>query len=167
MLNKAFVKQTLVAIFALAAPVLADPPGARVGAFRDWRLDCFGPCVAYTAVHGSDRSEVLRLEATETALEVKTPLPLFLPDGIALAFGDRPERVTPWRTCGATGCEAAVPLDPELLEALRRERAGSVTFTLVDGVQVRLPFSLMGFSDALRALDDRTAGRVVAPLSRP
>jgi invasion protein IalB len=44
-----------------------------------------------------------------------------------------------------------VPLDPALLAALKRERSGSATFTLVDGVKVRLPFSLLGFSAALRA----------------
>jgi invasion protein IalB len=149
MLNKALVKQTLVAILALGAPTLADPPGARPRAFRDWRLDC-AACAIHTSVNGADGSEVLRLEAGHM-LVVRTPLPLFLPDGVALAFGDGPERVTPWRTCGAAGCEAALPLDPVLLEALRAERAGSATFTLVDGVQVRVPFSLLGFSAALRA----------------
>ena len=58
----------------------------------------------------------------------------------------------PWRTCGAGGCEAVLPLDPPLLAALRRERAATATFTLVDGVKVRLPFSLLGFSAATRAL---------------
>jgi hypothetical protein len=36
---------------------------------------------------------------------------------------------------------------------LRRERAGSATFTLVTREQVRLPFSLLGFSAAFRALE--------------
>ena len=139
-------------VLLLAAPALADPPGARVRAFRDWRLACSGPCAIHTAVLGSDGSEVLRLElGPEPVLAVTTPLPLFLPDGLALALGGRPERVTPWRTCGAAGCEAALPIEPELLEALLRERAGSATFTLVDGVQVRLPFSLLGFTAAHRA----------------
>ena len=85
------------------------------------------------------------------ALTVTTPLPLFLPDGIVLALGTAPERRVPWRTCRPAGCEATLPLDPDLAAALRRERGGSVTLTLVDGVQVRLPFSLLGFSAALAA----------------
>ena len=59
----------------------------------------------------------------------------------------------PWRTCGAGGCEATLPIDPELAEALRRERGGSAIFTLVDGVPVRLGFSLLGYQAAARARD--------------
>jgi invasion protein IalB len=157
MINKASTKQTLVVILMLAAPAAADPPGARARAFEDWRLDCAaGPCGLYTAVAGADGSEVLRIAVTGGAaptVAVTTPVPLFLPDGVALALGERPERPVPWRTCGAAGCEATLPLDSGLLDALRHERGGSATFTLVDGVQVRLGFSLMGFSAAVRAGD--------------
>ena len=142
-------------ILAAAAPASADPPGAwahRVEAFRDWRLDCRAdPCELATSVRGADGSEVLRVAVTGEALALTTPLPLFLPDGLALAVGADPARAVPWRTCGARGCEAALPLDPLLLAALRRERAGAATLTLVDGVKVRLPFSLLGFSAALAA----------------
>jgi invasion protein IalB len=44
-------------------------------------------------------------------------------------------------------------MDPELLDALRREREGSAELTLVQHERVRLPFSLMGFSAAFRVLD--------------
>ena len=159
MLNKAGAFQTLVAILALApllaAPLAADPPGAwpeRVRPYRDWRVDCRAdPCAVYTAIRGADASEVMRLAlraAPAPALVLSTPLPLFLPDGVGLAIGAEPERRVPWRTCGAAGCEAVLPLDPVLLAGLRRERGGSATFTLVDGVTVRLPLSLLGFSAA-------------------
>ncbi len=157
MLNKIPLKQTLVAILLAAAPASADPPGAWTEGrlFRDWQLACReAACAVRTAVTGSDGSEVLRVAATggqAPALTVTTPLPLFLPDGVHLVIGEDPERPVQWRTCGATGCEARLPLDPELLAAMQRERAGSVSFTLVDGQAVRLPFSLLGFSAALRA----------------
>jgi invasion protein IalB len=156
MLNTRLSFQTLVAILALTAPAPADPPGAlpqQVRTFDDWRLDCRAdPCAVATSVHGADGSEVLRAAVTEQALVLATTLPLLLPDGLELAIGAGTEpRVVPWRTCGAGGCEAVVPLDPALLAALRRERAAAATFTLVDGVRVRLPFSLLGFSAATRA----------------
>jgi invasion protein IalB len=160
MLNKAAIKQTLVAIALSFAPscAAADPPHARPLAFQDWRVDCtIGPlCVALTSLRGADGSEVLRLAVTRgeaPSLAVTTQLPLHLPDGLGLALGEGFERQVPWRTCGAPGCEATLPMDPELLAALRRERAGSATFTLVTGETVRLPFSLIGFSAAFRALD--------------
>jgi invasion protein IalB len=155
MLNGSLSFQTLVVILALTGPALADPPGAwaaRVETFRDWRLDCRAdPCQPATSVRGSDGSEVLRVAVVGGTLAIVTPLPLFLPDGLALAAGDEAERAVPWRTCGAGGCEARLPLDPALRAAFERERAGAATFTLVDGVRVRLPFSLLGFSAATRA----------------
>jgi invasion protein IalB len=160
MLNKPAIKQTLVAIALLLAPsgAASDPPHARAVTFEDWRVDCtIGPlCGALTTLKGADGSEVLRLGLTRgeaPSLAVTTRLPLHLPDGLVLALGARLERHVPWRTCGALGCEATFPMDPELLDALRRERAGSATFTLVTREQVRLPFSLLGFSAAFRALE--------------
>jgi invasion protein IalB len=163
MLNKVLEKQRLVLIVAagLLGPVpgAADPPGAWPApeTFRDWRLDCpAAACAAHTAVVGADGSEVLRLvlrPRPRPALAVTTPLPLFLPDGVTLVLGEAPPRQVPWRTCGAGGCEATLPLDPDLLDALKRERAGSLGFTLVDGVRVRIPVSLMGLSAAVAARD--------------
>ena len=107
-----------------------------------------------TTVHAADGGAVLEVAAGRDALVVTTPLALFLPEGLTLALGQEPERVVPWRTCGPQGCEATVPMQPALLEALRRERGGTAGLTLVDGVQVRLAFSLMGFSAALEARDE-------------
>ncbi len=157
MINKALGIHTFFATLLAALPLSADPPGAwhAPRSFRDWQLDCRGTaCPVHTAVKGADGAEVLRLTLTagpQPALRITTPLPLFLPEGIALALGDNPPWIAPWRTCGAAGCEATLALDPLLLGALRRERSGSVTLMLVEGVKVRLAFSLHGVSAALDA----------------
>lgn len=158
MLNRILCFQTLVWIAALSQPGLADPPSAwpaRVQAFRDWRLDCRAdPCALSTVVRAADGSELLRVGVTggdAPQVTLTTPLPLFLPDGLALAIGRDPERPVDWRTCGAGGCEATLPLDAPTLASLRRERGGTAALTLVDGVRVRLPFSLLGFSAAREA----------------
>ena len=157
MLNKATLKQLLVGFLPFTMPASADPRDATQPLqqiFADWQLVCHpGPCEVHTEVDGADGRAVLRLSADNDILTVATDLPLFLPDGLALGIGDAPEREAPWRTCDAGGCAATLPLDPDLLAALRRERAGAATFTLVDGVPVRLTFSLMGFTDARRAQD--------------
>jgi invasion protein IalB len=156
MLNKALITRTLVATL-LAGPVLADPPGARepVRRFDDWRLDCAAsPCTTRTAVEGADGSEVLRvsrLPGEPPLLAVATPLALYLPDGLTLGIGDEPPLPIAWRTCGPGGCEARLPLTPELAAALRRERRGTVTLTPADGVPVRIGVSLVGYTAALRA----------------
>ncbi|MFO1143931.1 MAG: invasion associated locus B family protein [Amaricoccus sp.] len=149
--------QTFVATLLASLPAIADPPAAwhAPEPFRDWQLDCPGTaCPAHTSVRGSDGSEVLRVIAAAgpaPVLRILTPLPLYLPDGIALTLGGAPPWVAPWRTCGADGCEATLALDPLLLARLRSERSGNVTLTLVDGVKVRLSFSLHGVSAALDA----------------
>lgn len=153
----------LAAALAAAAPVAADPPaayGARRAAeitFRDWRLACLGDdCAIRTVLKGADGSAVLALEARRAGeggeLAVATPLPLFLPDGLALALGDAPPREAPWRTCDRDGCSALLPVDGDLLAALKRERTADVGLTLVEGVRVRLSASLLGFTAAWQAL---------------
>lgn len=156
----AFVATCLAA--AWAAPAAADPPGHRGGTaperFLDWRMDCpEGACAISTRVLGAGGREVLRLGvsgAGERALVIATPLPLFLPDGVDLALGAGIKRQVPWRSCSASSgtCEARLPLDAETLAALRRERGGTVTLTLIEDQPVRIGFSLMGFTGALRAL---------------
>lgn len=154
-----------VALAMLAsAPASADPPRARAqaeaaaGTFRDWRLGCGGlRCAVRTELRGGDGSLVLILavegEDDAASLRMGTPLPLYLPDGATLTLGDLPSRAIPWRTCGPRAwCEAVAILDADLLAALRREREAEVVLTLVDGVRIRLPLSLMGFSAAWHAL---------------
>lgn len=153
----------LVAAVLAAAPAAADPPHARAAAeaaartFGDWRLAC-GPaaCAIRSDLRSGDGSAILSLAASGVegsgALALRTPMPLLLPEGLALGLGDAPARLLDWRTCNATGCVAEAPLDPDLLAGLKRERSAEVTLTLVDGVRVRLPASLVGFTAAWRAL---------------
>jgi invasion protein IalB len=151
-----------VALALAASPATAGPPGAPAAAaaieqpFRDWRLACAAAaCALRTEVRGADGSAVLTVSATSDrggALELRTPLPLFLPDGLTVAVGDAPPRDVPWRTCDAAGCAAETPLDPALLDGLKRERSAEVSLTLVDGVRVRLPMSLAGFTAGWEAL---------------
>jgi invasion protein IalB len=99
---------------------------------------------------------VLRIEAggQPATLRFTTLLGLHLPDALVALIGTDVERQIPWRTCTPdSGCLADAPLDSELLAALRRERSGTAAFTLVEGLSVRLGFSLIGFTAALRALD--------------
>lgn len=177
MVNGGKQKQTLVVILLmLGSPVAAaEMPrqGARLEAappegpvaeeaaddparFDDWELACAdGTCRIVTRVRAADGTEVLRIEAggQPAVLRFATPLGLHLPDALVAQIGERTERRFPWRTCAPeTGCLADAPLDSELTAALRRERAGTATFTLVEGVPVRLGFSLMGFTAAWRAL---------------
>jgi invasion protein IalB len=146
----------------VAVEVPGELPVASVAAveeqaFRDWRLACAdGVCAAYTRIDAADGTEVLRLElaGTPQVLRFVTPLGLHLPDGLVARAGQGDEWRVPWRTCAQDGmCVADLVVGGEHLAALRRERAGPAGFTLVEGVPVRLGFSLMGFAAAQAALD--------------
>ncbi len=180
MLNEMVQKQTLVAILiglgtgaAMAAEMPAEidaagedvreiaPAEPDAGVFDDWRLVCGETgCRVQTQVLATDGTEVLRVEAEGAPAELRfvTALGLHLPDGLAAGIGADTVRELAWRTCGPeTGCLAEVPLDGEMLAAMRRERSGTATLTLVEGVPVRLGYSLMGFSAAWRALAEARA----------
>lgn len=156
-----------VALALGGAPAAADPPAARGAeeaarrAFGDWRLHCAaGDCAIRTVLRAADGTVVLSLavegRGDAARLVLGTPLPLHLPDGVALGLGDAPPRPIAWRTCDARGCEAEAPLEDALLAALRRERAAEVALTLEDGVRVRLVASLMGFTAARAAQEAAT-----------
>jgi invasion protein IalB len=163
--------RALAVALALTGPAAADPPavyGARRAeavTFRDWRLHCQGPaCALRGAVRGGDGSVVLSAALEGQTLRLETALPLFLPDGVTLALGEDPLRAIPWRTCDPRGCRAETPLDADLLDSLRRERAAEVTLTLLDQVRIRLPVSLLGLSAALKAGGEKApAPPVTAP----
>ncbi len=152
------------AILAACATSAAEMPRAGPEpeprapvAFEDWSLVCAATCAVRTVIVGRDGSEVLALIARPgdaAAVEVSTPLPLFLPDGVVLTLGGSEPRPIPWRTCDADACEARAPLVPALLSDLRRERTASVEMTLETGERVRLAVSLLGFTAAWAALSD-------------
>jgi invasion protein IalB len=136
-----------------AGEAYGPPPPPPVEAFEDWTLACpEGACTVATRVEGTGGAAVLVLEAGAEALVVRTPLPLLLPEGLGLTLGQADEeRTAQWRTCDATGCEARLTMEPDLLAALRRERDGTLRFTLASGERVRIGVSLIGFTAAWRA----------------
>ena len=170
MLNKFIRKHRLVAIallMALPRNAEADPPAARAVAeaattgrsFGAWRLTCGAgrrDCAIGTEVRAANDTPVLGLlrPAAGTALRVTTPLPLFLPAGVTLTVGTAPPWSVAWRTCRDNSCTAEIDLTPELDAALRRERTATVAFTLEEGLALRFPVSLLGYTAAARALTD-------------
>lgn len=168
MLNKFIRKHRLVAIallMALPRNAGADPPAARAVAeaattgrsFGAWRLTCAPggkDCAIGTGIRAAGGTQVLALvrPAAGAVLRVTTPLPLFLPAGVTLTVGTAPPWSVAWRTCRDNSCTAEFDLTPELDAALRRERTATVALTLEEGLALRFPVSLVGYTAGGRAL---------------
>ena len=148
----------LIAAPAAAEPPLVPPPAPAPAAFGDWHLACAAAgCRIETELRAAPprSGPLLRLSveaADARTLLVRTPLPLFLPDGLRITPRETEPVAVPWITCGAVSCEARVPLDPAFLAALRKQPAAHLELTLRDGARARLPVSLIGFTAAYRAL---------------
>lgn len=153
------VAAALVAAAAGAEPPVIPPPAPAAEVFGDWRLTCVAAgCRIETELRGAPPASgiLLRLSvaaADARTLLVRTPLPLFLPDGLRITPRETEPTAVPWITCGAVFCEAWVPLDPALLAALRKQPSAHLELTLRDGSRTRLPVSLLGFTAAYRALE--------------
>lgn len=170
--NNALLLFTFFSAFFGSGAAAAEMPAAALAPpaeiFEDWQTTCAAKlCTAATRVSSQEGAPLFALEAAgapEEELILRTPLPLYLPDGLGFAVGPRLARDLAWITCTAEGCESRVALDADLRTALKAERGGSVEFTLLDGSRVRLPFSLMGFSAALAAAEAGTeTGEKAAP----
>ena len=172
--NNALLLFTFFSAFFASGAGAAEMPAAPLAPaaeiFEDWQTTCAAKlCSATTRVRSQDGATLLAIEAPGAPADeliLRTPLPLYLPDGRGFAVGGRLARDLAWVTCNPAGCEARMALDEDLRAALKAERGGSVEFTLLDGSRVRLPFSLMGFSAALAAAKAGTSaetGEKTAP----
>jgi len=90
--------------------------------------------------------------AGEPVVSVRVPLGLSLPDGMTLLIDDAEQAKLPITTCEANGCFVRTPLTEALLGAMRK---GSNLVMLVKNnrnAEVRIPFTLAGFSAAYDAV---------------
>ena len=159
MLNKPLLKQTLVAI--LLARRRRSPtrrtPGRRCAASTTGGSTAPpGPARSHTAVAGADGSEVLRLArppGEPPRSRSRRRCRSTCPTGSRSRSATAPAAAAAWRTCGPAGCEApAAARPPSSAAALRRERRRQRHLhARSTACAVRLPFSLIGYTAALRA----------------
>jgi invasion protein IalB len=97
--------------------------------------------------------------AGKDELAVTLPLGVALEPGVGLTLGTDPVRVFAYRTCGQSGCIAALALDDKIKAALNTAKDGRVLFAGLDGKPVAVPLSLKGYGDALRAYHSNDAKR--------
>jgi invasion protein IalB len=150
----------------------SDPAGAAVTAeYEDWVVRCQdAPEDAFGAGQLCEMyQQVSEQESQQTVLEAvigypqgaEQPIALFnlplgmrLPPGIQLQVDENEPIGFPVQICLSSGCRADIALDGELIEQMRAGTEATLTIADPQGQGVRLPLSLMGFSDALDDVED-------------
>jgi len=158
-----------------AGQAVAKVEEPRITVFEDWVHRCtdipfedktITQCELLQAQQrpqGDDMLNVLILAFAEIVAqgqEAKTgfmltsvvPLDVFLPDGMRfLADGDEVMHV-PFRNCNASGCWSQIIVEEGALNALKRGGEGLARFTIMNGQEVEVKFSLKGLTAGLNAL---------------
>ena len=149
-----------------AAPAYAQQtPIKPVATFGDWAKACETgengqqECFAFQNVTTKDGSRgILHLtvikipQATRPIMVITVPLGIFLPRGLSMSIdGAKPARI-PVQVCSTNGCQSQFEMPEELLGSFRAGLEGTVTMFDPSGKDVKVPFSLKGFTKALGSL---------------
>ncbi|MCH8858136.1 MAG: invasion associated locus B family protein [Proteobacteria bacterium] len=140
----------------------------RITAYQAWRVVCApstgqGGCVLTQDVVPNQGGVLVAL--TMGSAELGSPLTITVPHGVMLepglgfSAGDDGLTVRPYDVCNPVGCVSNVPVDAEMLQALRENQDGQVIVVPGEGAPVTIPFSLDGFSEGYDAFVRVTSRR--------
>jgi len=94
---------------------------------------------------GGDKSSQFMLTSV-------VPLDVFLPEGIRFLVDSRAVMHVPFRNCNASGCWSQVLVEETVLNSLKRGNEGRARFTIINGQEIEVRFSLKGLTAGLAAL---------------
>lgn len=155
---------------AQAAPEAVPGSKRTIQTFESWTLTCDEdaadhktctmvqrladrrsgrPVVAWTIGVDGERRLVSSL---------RTPTLADLAAGVSLTVDALEPRRLAYRTCAPAFCEVLLPLDETLVRELKAGSTATLAFTPLGNQVLKLPFSLKGFTRALQALAEETAG---------
>lgn len=150
---------------------LSSPPDIpTVLVFQDWRVACptstdkDASCeIQQDVLDDKSHAELARLSIFRlkdvNTMVVTVPYNVLLDPGIGLGLGNATPRLYPFETCNGVGCVVRIAFDDALAKAVGAAPQARILFAGLDGKPVGLPFSLKGYTDALRAFNNTEAKR--------
>lgn len=84
-------------------------------------------------------------------LVLETPTGILLAPGVTIAVDGQEAGKAPFTACAPRGCEASITIDQNLINALAKGKAFSVTVKSIRGKDLSLQFQLDGFTKAYAA----------------
>jgi invasion protein IalB len=153
-----------------ASPVCAQaqtPPAAAPKVTGDWGVHCFAaaspsPCeMQQTATQNKTGNRVLGVSIAFVPHEGRYIFQIAVPLGVSIAKGVKiaaPGYAAPamaYRRCDNGGCYVEGMFDGKSIDALAAASGpAKIEIASADGRTIDLPFSLRGFSDARKAMED-------------
>ena len=147
-----------VIVVLLFAPIA----WAQEESWGDWAKQCEPAgggaerCYIIQTVQADDRPVMVIVVAyspqrDRIAAMIDVPLEMHLPSGLEVKAGDVSKTIA-FEQCLPTGCRAMLPVDDEILEALKSGAAIAVGGKDGQSQDVQLPVSTNGFEEAFGAL---------------
>ena len=174
---------TALMLTALAASPLcaqtppATPPAnaAQAKASGDWGVRCaagssVSPCeMVQVATQNKTGRRVLSVslafvpQNNRYIFQLAVPLGVLLAKGVKIIATGYNEPAMIYRRCDSAGCYVEGLVDAEMIDALAKASGpAKVEITSADGRTVDLPFSLRGFSEARKNMEDLARQKAVA-----
>ncbi len=97
-------------------------------------------------------SLIKRKADKSTLVQIALPHLLDLTTQVKVAIDDKNTKSLPFKFCNRTACFVIIDNDAKFISQLQKGNAGLVTSKVVNGEDLKLNFSLKGFSAALKAL---------------
>jgi invasion protein IalB len=156
----------LLLVSVLLAFWPSQSEAAEPATFKDWTVACEQPgdgtqqrCAMFQRfVRAEDKAIAATVyiryagNSSVPLLRVVTPFGVDLARGVAVKVDDSEQYPVAFRTCRPAGCEAVAGIGNVLLDLLQAGRTLRVAYRLFDQGQQTVPFSLLGFTTALKAL---------------
>lgn len=154
---------TVAAVLFAAGPAHAQ--SAPVATFGAWTKTCETggsgrkECFVFLNIKTKDGSRgmlnltVIKVpQTTKPVMVVTVPLGIFLPRGLSMSIdGAKPSRIQ-IQICSTSGCQSQFEIPDAVLHAFKGGLKGTVTMYDPSGEEVKVPFSLRGFTKALASL---------------
>ncbi len=154
----------LAGCLAFSSAALAAPEDGQK--FGDWTARCESDpnnpaagtrCFVFQSVVDTEKDQPVMMFAVSRQPDPRAvivlPLGIDLRSGIEMTVDEDYAKRHPFTLCVQDGCQSHVKMDESLVGNFKRGLKGSIAFRALPGGQVvRVPFSLKGFTAALKSL---------------
>jgi|GEM_PF-724654 len=164
MINRSVFLRGFLLFGALLVSALSQAEDRVAGSFGDWTKICSPTgetelCQISQVVDGNESGQRLFQttigfvpESENPVMFLTAPLGMYLLRGITLELSEDTLMRAVVQRCTASGCLAVSALEPAFLAAMKAGKTARLVFGSTAEQNVTVPFSLMGFTAAMKSI---------------